>query len=100
MHPVYKGLTCEPSPQVPSPAQVSRTPHILTFRALIAFMMMTTSFMNTLLFFVAALVAVVSAAPALMRRDVFVPPILYPHAGTVWKVGHKHNVTWCVVISV
>ncbi|KIP05529.1 hypothetical protein PHLGIDRAFT_19684 [Phlebiopsis gigantea 11061_1 CR5-6] len=49
--------------------------------------------MTTLLFFFAALVAVVSAAP-LEKRDVFVPPILYPHAGTVWKVGQKHNVTW------
>ncbi|KAF8997913.1 hypothetical protein BDQ17DRAFT_1362831 [Cyathus striatus] len=29
-------------------------------------------------------------------RDVFVPPILYPHAGTVWKVGQHHNVTWDV----
>ena len=28
------------------------------------------------------------------RRDVWVPPITYPHAGTVWKVGQYHNVTW------
>ncbi|KIM39603.1 hypothetical protein M413DRAFT_447079 [Hebeloma cylindrosporum] len=27
-------------------------------------------------------------------RDVFVPPILYPRAGTVWKVGEKHRITW------
>jgi len=30
----------------------------------------------------------------LEARDVFVPPILYPHAGTVWKMGERHNVTW------
>lgn len=38
----------------------------------------------------------VSGAPAaeLDTRDVFVPPITYPHAGTVWKVGQRHNVTW------
>ncbi|KAI0826906.1 hypothetical protein BC628DRAFT_1338730 [Trametes gibbosa] len=37
--------------------------------------------------------AVVSALP-LALRDVFVPPVTYPHAGTVWKVGQHHNVTW------
>ena len=30
------------------------------------------------------------------KRDVFVPPVLYPHAGTVWTKGQRHNVTWCV----
>ncbi|KAL1744499.1 hypothetical protein HDZ31DRAFT_38486 [Schizophyllum fasciatum] len=30
------------------------------------------------------------AAPA----EVYVPPITYPHAKTVWKVGDHHNVTW------
>ncbi|KAJ7483990.1 hypothetical protein B0H11DRAFT_1658172, partial [Mycena galericulata] len=28
------------------------------------------------------------------KRDVFVPPILYPHAGTVWYSFQYHNVTW------
>ncbi|KAG6334258.1 hypothetical protein ID866_4833 [Astraeus odoratus] len=28
------------------------------------------------------------------KRDVFVPPVLYPHEGTVWIVGQYHNVTW------
>lgn len=28
------------------------------------------------------------------KRDVFVPRILYPRAGVVWTVGHKHNITW------
>lgn len=36
---------------------------------------------------------------SLETRDVFVPPILYPHAGTVWKAGSHHNVTWCVPLS-
>ncbi|KAF7300157.1 hypothetical protein MKEN_01339200 [Mycena kentingensis (nom. inval.)] len=41
----------------------------------------------------ASLLAGTNATP-LMTRDVFVPPITYPHAGTVWTVGQKHNVTW------
>lgn len=49
--------------------------------------------MNPLVLFFLGLLAVVSAAP-MVKRDVFVPPILYPKAGTVWKVGDKHNVTW------
>lgn len=38
----------------------------------------------------------VSAAPValLQKRDVFVPPITYPHEGTVWIVNQHHNVTW------
>ncbi|KAI0356410.1 hypothetical protein OH77DRAFT_1400550 [Trametes cingulata] len=43
--------------------------------------------------FLVALFAVASALP-LVLRDVFVPPVTYPHAGTVWKVGQHHNVTW------
>ncbi|KAF8159239.1 hypothetical protein B0H34DRAFT_782088 [Crassisporium funariophilum] len=36
-----------------------------------------------------------SATPMhLESRDVFVPPILYPHQGTVWTRGQHHNVTW------
>ncbi|KAJ7034418.1 hypothetical protein C8F04DRAFT_573378 [Mycena alexandri] len=41
----------------------------------------------------AAALAAVQATP-LAPRDVYVPPILYPHAGTVWSVGQRHNVTW------
>jgi len=37
--------------------------------------------------------AFVASAP-LTLRDVFVPPVTYPHAGTVWTVGSHHNVTW------
>ncbi|KAK7694118.1 hypothetical protein QCA50_003694 [Cerrena zonata] len=33
---------------------------------------------------------------SLEKRDVFVPPVLYPHAGTVWTSGQRHNVTWDV----
>jgi hypothetical protein len=38
----------------------------------------------------------VSASPVatLEKRDVFTPPVLYPHNGTVWKIGQHHNVTW------
>jgi hypothetical protein len=56
---------------------------------------MMTSLSNTLVLFFFGLLAVVSAVP-MLKRDVFVPPIEYPHAGTVWKVGQKHNVTWFV----
>ncbi|KAK6997232.1 hypothetical protein R3P38DRAFT_2563785 [Favolaschia claudopus] len=35
-----------------------------------------------------------AAATPLAPRDVYVPPVLYPHAGTVWFVGQRHNVTW------
>ncbi|KAI0771433.1 hypothetical protein BC629DRAFT_1531853 [Irpex lacteus] len=54
----------------------------------------TTSFMSYFLFVFALLTALVSASPIDLKRDVFVPPITYPKAGTVWKVGEKHNVTW------
>ncbi|KAI0812588.1 hypothetical protein BC629DRAFT_946967 [Irpex lacteus] len=37
----------------------------------------------------------VSAAPVeLPTRDVWAPKVLYPHAGTVWTSGQRHNVTW------
>ena len=41
-------------------------------------------------------------APAAVqeKRDVFVPPVLYPHAGTVWTKGQRHNVTWCAPLCV
>lgn len=31
--------------------------------------------------------------------DVFVPPITYPTAGTVWNVGQNLNVTWYVAFG-
>jgi len=36
---------------------------------------------------------VVQAAP-LNKRDVYVPSILNPHAGTVWVSGQQATVTW------
>lgn len=43
----------------------------------------------------ATLFSLVSAAPVdVFKRDVFVPPITYPHAGTVWAANSHHNVTW------
>ncbi|KAF7296927.1 hypothetical protein MIND_00924500 [Mycena indigotica] len=35
-----------------------------------------------------------ATATPVAARDVFVPPITYPHAGTVWYIGQTHNVTW------
>jgi len=52
-----------------------------------------TTLTNILVFFTVALMSFVGAAP-LAVRDVYVPPITYPHAGAVWKIGSSHNVTW------
>ncbi|KAI0374594.1 hypothetical protein BV20DRAFT_1079519 [Pilatotrama ljubarskyi] len=56
---------------------------------------------KALVFFFALLALfaqLVAAAPAadLHKRDVYVPPVLYPHSGTVWYKGQRHNVTWDV----
>ncbi|CAL1705785.1 unnamed protein product [Somion occarium] len=62
-------------------------------------------FTNALMTFTLSLFALlgmfaahVSALPlhedSLEKRDVYVPPVLYPHTGTVWKSGQRHNVTW------
>jgi len=59
--------------------------------------MKLTSFTKILFtLFVVLLGAAVNALPIIESRDVYVPPILYPHAGTVWKVNNHHNVTWDV----
>ena len=34
-------------------------------------------------------------ASAAQKRDVYSPRVLYPHTGTVWYSGQRHNVTWC-----
>jgi hypothetical protein len=52
-----------------------------------------TTLVNIFAIFTVALMSFVGAAP-LAVRDVYVPPITYPHAGTVWKIGTSHNVTW------
>ncbi|KAI0636488.1 hypothetical protein C8Q77DRAFT_1050716 [Trametes polyzona] len=54
-----------------------------------------------LLFFVAlfgifAQLAAAVTVAELEKRDVYVPPVLYPHSGTVWYKGQVHNVTWDV----
>ncbi|ESK95823.1 hypothetical protein Moror_12435 [Moniliophthora roreri MCA 2997] len=51
------------------------------------------SFHVSLCFLLAVVFVLVTSAP-LAKRDVFVPPVLYPHAETVWRVGDLHNVTW------
>ncbi|KAI0066452.1 hypothetical protein BV25DRAFT_1912525 [Artomyces pyxidatus] len=52
--------------------------------------------MTLLAVFAAAFLSLAAAAPlaSLELRDVYTPPVLYPHAGTVWKIGNHHNVTW------
>ncbi|KAF8064275.1 hypothetical protein FPV67DRAFT_1563280 [Lyophyllum atratum] len=46
--------------------------------------------------FLVSVFALTHAAPSglLSFRDVYVPPVTYPHNGTVWKVRQRHNVTW------
>lgn len=40
--------------------------------------------------------ASVAMSATLKPRDIFSPPVLDPHSGTVWTVGTKRNVTWYV----
>ena len=55
----------------------------------------STSFFFTLFFALFSMISLVNALPAgLGKRDVYVPPVLYPNSTTVWKVGEKYNVTW------
>jgi len=54
-------------------------------------------FMTTTTALIASLcTGITTAAPFVTeaKRDVFVPPVTYPHAGTVWYSGQTHNVTW------
>lgn len=60
--------------------------------------MTPSSLMNCLVLFFLALTSLVSSSPV-SKRDVFVPPIIYPHQGTVWFVGQTHNVKWYVVLQ-
>ncbi|KAF9221623.1 hypothetical protein BS17DRAFT_809975 [Gyrodon lividus] len=53
------------------------------------FTVLFTTFMSFL-----ALAVSLPLSMRIQARDVFVPPILYPHAGTVWVAGQCHNVTW------
>ncbi|KAF9034239.1 hypothetical protein BDZ89DRAFT_983715 [Hymenopellis radicata] len=55
------------------------------------------NFTSLILFYVAALVSIVAAAPMrLSTRDVFVPPVLTPDAATTWTVNSTVTVTWDV----
>ncbi|KAF7973330.1 hypothetical protein HWV62_15587 [Athelia sp. TMB] len=45
------------------------------------------------LFSLLSMISLVAALP-LDRRDVYAPHVLYPHNGTVWQMGSRHNVTW------
>ena len=54
------------------------------------------SFTKLLVLPIAALAFVAQSASAVPveTRDVYVPPVTYPHKGTVWYSGQRHNVTW------
>jgi hypothetical protein len=54
--------------------------------------------LSTSLFALSALSSFVVSAP-IEARDVYVPRILYPTAGTVWKAGSTHKVTWYVILK-
>ncbi|KAF9453096.1 hypothetical protein P691DRAFT_801952 [Macrolepiota fuliginosa MF-IS2] len=47
----------------------------------------------TFVFTIFTLVCVVFGAPV-SPRDVFVPPLMSPAAGAVWKVGKTYEITW------
>ena len=49
--------------------------------------------LSTTLFALSALSSFVASAP-IEARDVYVPRILYPTAGVVWKAGSTQTVTW------
>ncbi|KZP01954.1 hypothetical protein FIBSPDRAFT_880668, partial [Athelia psychrophila] len=64
-------------------------------------MQFTTTSLFALFFALFSALSLTSAAPlSLDKRDVYAPPVTYPHTGTVWKVGAKHNVTWYVPLSI
>ena len=44
--------------------------------------------------FVALAFASQTGAAPLEKRDIFSPPVLYPHSGTEWYHGQRHNITW------
>lgn len=56
----------------------------------------TSLFTTTIVFFLTLFGAFVTAAPV-VNRDVYVPPVIYPCNGTVWKAGSTHNVTWYAI---
>lgn len=54
--------------------------------------------MNTFMTFVFTLFSLflVTFGAPVSQRDVFVPPLLTPTAGAIWKVGSTNEVTWYV----
>lgn len=62
-------------------------------RSLSSFLFTTIMLFFFLLAFVCSLSSLVLAIP-IHPRDVWVPPITYPVAGTVWAPGGTYNVTW------
>jgi len=59
---------------------------------------LTMQFTNMMTFvtslFIFTIFGAVASPVTLDTRDVFVPPILYPRAGAVWKSGETHTVVW------
>jgi hypothetical protein len=56
--------------------------------------MMFTKALSALAVALVAQTGLVSAAPTVQKRDVYVPKVLYPHSGVTWTSGQTHNVTW------
>jgi len=56
------------------------------------FVMKFTTYTTT--FFVTLLSSLVVQAVPLNERDIFDPPILDPHTGTVWTIGQQETVVW------
>jgi len=57
----------------------------------------TTSYFLTLCLALFSMMSLVSALPIALQlenRDVYAPPVTYPHSGVVWKSGDKHSVKW------
>ncbi|KAJ7097172.1 hypothetical protein B0H15DRAFT_825052 [Mycena belliarum] len=57
-------------------------------------MMFPSAFSSILVLMSAASLALGMPLVALQTRDVFVPPVLEPTAGTVWVVGQPELVSW------
>lgn len=55
-------------------------------------MMFTKSLMSSF-FALMSLLALAMSIPV-QKRDVFVPPVVYPHQGTVWYAGQQQAVVW------
>ncbi|KAI6129807.1 hypothetical protein EDD16DRAFT_1157279 [Pisolithus croceorrhizus] len=55
--------------------------------------MMFTKSLMTSFFALMSLLALVMSIP-IQKRDVFVPPVISPHQGTVWYAGREQEVIW------